>query len=303
MAKRFAVLVAVLAAVLAAAVPAMAQETQQEAFTGVIEAIDTNPEGTSPYGLYYEEFGTGDFLRGGQDFASYEGQEVTVYGAREAIEGGAGIIDVSRVEPAESAPGEEVSVTGGVFQDDDFSDGTFYNVRDEETDEVYPLTGGPGLDLEPYLDQRATVYGAFVDEEPNGNVGTYLSVSRIEFAEGAAAGQGETTMGGTATGETTSMGETTMGEATGPAEERYEDGGTPEQIGIDVNEDGVVDEADGEFAAETSDEGVASTPEEGALPGTSGAGFLPSTGGVLPIAGLAGLLIVAGGLIVRKIAR
>ncbi len=145
-------------------------------------------------------------------------------------------------------------------------------MRDEGSGEVYPLTGGPGADLTPYLKQRATVYGTFVDEEPNGNVGTYLSVARVALIAGAAV---ETT-----TGETTTGGAATLGGTTGPVEERYEDGGTPEEVGIDVNEDGAVEEADGEFAVQTSDEGVASTPDEGALPGTGGL--------LLPVAGLAG---------------
>ena len=289
MAKRFVILVTMFASMLAMAVPAMAQQNEEEAFTGVIEAIDTNPSGTSPYGLYVEEVGTGYFLRGGQDFADYEGQTVTVYGATEATEGGALIVDVSRVEPTAGAEGEEVAVPGVVFEDDDFSDGTLYNVRDEGSGEIYPLTGGPGLDLTPYLDQLATVYGTFVNEEPNGNVGTYLSVARVELAGGAAGGgQGETTT----MSETTTMGGTTMGETMGPAEERYEDGGTPEEVGIDVNQDGVVDEADGEFAVQTSDEGVSSTPDEGALPGTGGL--------LLPVARIAGALLFVGGLLFRN---
>ena len=82
----------------------MAQETGEgEAVTGVIEAIDTNPEGTSPYGLYVEEFATGFFLRGGEDFAAYEGQEVTVYGAREPLARVTAILDVARVELAAGA--------------------------------------------------------------------------------------------------------------------------------------------------------------------------------------------------------
>lgn len=162
-------------------------------------------------------------------------------------------------------------------------------MRDEGSGEVYPLTGGPGLDLTPYLEQRATVYGTFVDAEPNGNVGTYLSVARVELTGGAAGG---TTTGETTTGGATTMGETTMGGTTGPVEERYEDGGTPEEVGIDVNEDGAVDEADGESAVQTSDEGVASTPDEGALPGTGGL--------LLPVAGLTGALLLVGGLIFRR---
>lgn len=190
------------------------------------------------------------------------------------------ILTVEVIEPAQEG-GEEVAVTGVVFEDDDFSDGTLYNVRDEGSGEVYPLTGGPGLDLTPYLEQRATVYGTFVDAEPNGNVGTYLSVARVELTGGAAGG---TTTGETTTGGATTMGETTMGGTTGPVEERYEDGGTPEEVGIDVNEDGAVDEADGEFAVQISD--------EDALPGTGGL--------LLPVAGLTGALLLVGGLIFRR---
>ncbi len=112
-------------------------------------------------------------------------------------------------------------------------------MRNEGSGEVYPLTGGPGLDLTHYLDQRATVYGTFVDEEPNGNVGTYLSVARVALIAG-----------GTTTGETTTGGATTMCGTTAPVEERHEDDGTSEEAGSDVNEDGAVNEADGEFAVQ-----------------------------------------------------
>ncbi len=100
-------------------------------------------------------------------------------------------------------------------------------------------------------------------------------------------------------------GETTGGGGEGTTEApaggaQYEDGGTAASAGIDLNEDGAVSEADDEFAAETSERGVAATPEEGVLPGTGAGLLLPSTGGVLPIAGVAGLVIVAGGLLARR---
>lgn len=284
MAKKLIILAAMLAVMLVAAVPAMAQEgAAQEQYApaeaeefdgiGIVERADVGggPEG---YGLVTGN-GDGYYLEGDFDFASLVGQEVSVSGT--ITYEGARVLNVETIEPT-TPQSEEVAVTGVVFKDDDFSDGTLYNVRDEATGEVVPLAGGPGADFEPYLDQRATLYGAFIDEEPNGNVGRYLYVLRAELAGNAAGGQDETTTGG----------ETTMGEET-TAAVANEDGGTPEQAGIDLNEDGVVDEADGDFAVQTSDEGVTSTPDEGALPGTGGL--------LLPIAGLVGALLLAGGLL------
>ena len=247
---------------------------------GVIQPLGGGMPG---YGLYTGSGpGSGIYLEGDADFAAFEGENVYVSGT---ITNDTPVtLTVEVIEPAQEGGGE-VAVTGTVFEDDDFSDGTLYNVRDEGSGEVYPLTGGPGLDLTPYLDQRATVYGTFVDEEPNGNTGTYLSVSRVELAQGAAGGQYGTTMGG----GTTMMG----GETTAVA--GIEDGGTPEQVGIDLNEDGAVDENDGQFAVQTSDEGLASTPEEGALPGTGGL--------ILPVVGVAGAAVLLGGLLYyRKLA-
>ena len=124
MAKRPMVLVSFLAAMLSVATPAMAQadSTRRNSSTrarrarsrGGIEKIDTNPPGTSPYGLYYEEFGTGNFLRGDADFAAYEGQTVTVYGTREFIRDGARIIKVSRIEPAGDGSGETTEEFAGL---------------------------------------------------------------------------------------------------------------------------------------------------------------------------------------------
>lgn len=118
----------------------------------------------------------------------------------------------------------------------------------------------------------------------------------IESLEGIPGGYGLATSAGeaiylqdgTTPGGTTTMGETTMCGTTGLAEERYGDGGTPEQVGIDVNED----DTDGEFAVQTSDEGVSATPDEGALPGTGGM--------VLPLAGLAGAVPLVGGLLYKR---
>ena len=295
MAKRMVTLTAIVAALLALAVPAMAQEAAQEQYVpgtavgdefagfGVIAEVEGG------YGLEISA-DQALYLEGDADFASFVGENVYVNGTITSV--APTILTVEVIEPA-IEDGQEATVTGVVFEDDDFSDGTLYNVREEGTDVVYPLAGGPGTDFTPYLDQRTTLYGTFIEQEPNGNTGLYLSVSRAELAEAASGGTttGETTLGEATTSETT-LGETTLGETTGPSEEQYEDGGTPEQAGIDLNEDGAVDEADGDFAVQTSDEGVSTTPEEGALPGTGGL--------ILPVAGIAGAALLAGGLLYRR---
>ncbi len=67
--------------------------------------------------------------------------------------------------------------------------------------------------------------------------------------------------------------------------------------GVDLNEDGSTDEADGQIAAATSDAAMKARQ-------SSGGRALPATGGVaLPIAGAAGALLVVGGLLARRVVR
>jgi hypothetical protein len=84
-----------------------------------------------------------------------------------------------------------------------------------------------------------------------------------------------------------------------------EDGGsggmsdlTAPENGVDLNQDGSTDAADGEMASATSDAAMEAHR-------ASGGNALPATGGVatLPIAGSAGGVLLAGGLLIRRLAR
>ena len=72
---------------------------------------------------------------------------------------------------------------------------------------------------------------------------------------------------------------------------------TAPENGVDLNQDGSADEADGKVAAATSDAAMETHR-------ASGGNALPATGGVatLPIAGSVGALLV-GGLLIRRLAR
>ena len=73
---------------------------------------------------------------------------------------------------------------------------------------------------------------------------------------------------------------------------------TAPENGVDLNQDGSADEADGKVAAATSDAAMEAHQ-------ASGGNALPATGGaaILQIAGTAGALLVAGGLLIRWLVR
>lgn len=73
---------------------------------------------------------------------------------------------------------------------------------------------------------------------------------------------------------------------------------TAPENGVDLNQDGSTDEADGQVAAATSDAAMEAHQ-------ASGGQALPATGGIalLQIAGGAGVLLVAGGSLIRRLAR
>ena len=84
--------------------------------------------------------------------------------------------------------GEEITVTGAVFEEEGFVEETYYGIEEEGTGEVYPLVGGPGSDFGPYLGQGTTVTG--VVEETSNRFGRVLNVSNIEPAgDGGAAAE------------------------------------------------------------------------------------------------------------------
>ena len=73
---------------------------------------------------------------------------------------------------------------------------------------------------------------------------------------------------------------------------------TAPENGVDLNQDGLADEADGQVAAATSDAAMEAHQ-------ASGGNALPATGGaaMLQIAGSAGALLVTGGFLLRRLAR
>ena len=73
---------------------------------------------------------------------------------------------------------------------------------------------------------------------------------------------------------------------------------TAPENGVDLNQDGLADEADGQVAAATSDAAMEAHQ-------ASGGNALPATGGatILQIAGSVGALLVAGGLLIRRLIR
>ena len=97
-------------------------------------------------------------------------------------------------------------------------------------------------------------------------------------------------------------GDTETPEETEPATTGSGGSGVPDladpQNGVDLNEDGSTDEADGEVAAATSDAAME-------VQRSSGGRALPATGGVaLPAFGVAaGALLVVGGFLVRGLVR
>ena len=93
--------------------------------------------------------------------------------------------------PGRQYSGEEITVTGVVFEEEGFVEETYYGIEEEGTGEVYPLVGGPGSDFSPYLGQSTTVTG--VDEESGNRFGKVLNVSNIEPAGDGGAAAAETT--------------------------------------------------------------------------------------------------------------
>ena len=249
-----------------------------------------------------------------------DGQKVTVGGALVPGGGAGPVLEASRVEEAQGAanPGEgavlafELGVEGeppkdatffGNIQTGEGGPGILVPLDDPDGDGTY--TGSttinsrfaPGLrplppDAEPLEFPVRIVQGSGMRGELPGepvsvlkDFGTVPMQEENTFPASLSFGgfEGDTSLGGG----------TTMGETTGPAvKQQFEDGGgSAEAAGIDLNEDGVVDEADGEFAARTSEAADAATgPDDAVLPDTGGAP-LPS------VALAAGLLLAARGLL------
>ena len=330
MAKRLAVLLGTLALlVLAVGLPtAVAQQAQygggEVSATGYLSPV--YPAGAYSHLLNDEATGRQYLVRSGAvDLGAYDdGQQVTVSGT--LVSGGDAepVLEVTNVEePSDTGePGAaatlsfELAVEGeppadatffGNIQTGEGGPGIFVPLTDGDGDGVY--TGStsisdrfpPGLrPLPPDAEPLALPVRIVQGTGTNPNAQSEVPGEPITVLEdfGAAPLQEENIYstsflfeGDTSVGETTPIneGETTM----------IDEGETPTvhesdpTAGEDLNEDGVVDEADGEYAAQTSDAAAESGPEGRTLPNTGG----------LALVLLAGALLAGGGFLVRRILR
>ncbi|QIN79851.1 hypothetical protein GBA65_16415 [Rubrobacter marinus] len=308
MAKRLAVLAGTLALLILGMglPPALAQGNQygggEVSATGYLSPV--SPPGSYSHLLSDEATGQQYLVRSGAvDLGAYDdGQKVTVRGTLVSGGGAESVLEVTGIgEPVETPqPGEaatlsfELLVEGtppagatffGNIQTGEGGPGIFVPLTDPDGDGVYagsttiPDRFPPGLrplppDAEPLAFPIRIVQGTGTN--PN--------------AEGELPGEPTTVLqdfGVTPLQESNSFpASVSFGPATG---DEHEDGGDPEG-GVDLNEDGAVDEADAELAAETSDAAAEEAPEEATLPNTGGA--------VLPL--LAGALLVGGGCLIRR---
>ena len=207
--KRLLFLVGTVAAMLLVAAPAFApafaQSSDPEAtITGVIEPAAPTQEGPTHtiteastgdvYGLFSDSEGV--------DLSQYEGLSVIINGIFQTQGNPLSSFDdptdvpiyVTSVELLDVGPGpEEVSATG-VLKDglpaDVLGDGT-HSITDEATNTLYALRSA-GADLDAYVDQPVTVYGALTPGEdlPNSNgiansTLPSIDVTRIEPQEPA----------------------------------------------------------------------------------------------------------------------
>ena len=321
-AKRVAVLMGTLALLVLAVglSPALAQQAQygggQVSATGYLSPVF--PPGTYSHLLNDEATGRQYLVRSeAMDLGAYDdGQKVTVSGT--LVSGGdtEPILEVTNIEePSDTGePGAaatlsfELTVEGeppadatffGNIQTGEGGPGIFVPLTDGDGDGVY--TGSttirdrfpPGLrplppDAEPLAFPVRIVQGTGTNPDAEGEMpGEPITVLEDFGAEPL---QEENTYstsflfeGDTSVGETTTIdeGEATTFDESDPA------------AGEDLNEDGVVDEADGEFAAQTSDAASETGPEGRTLPDTGG----------LALVLLAGTLLAGGGFLVRRTLR
>ena len=326
MAKRLMVLVAVL--VLAAVVPAAAQGGAQYggeevSATGYLSPV--SPPGAYSHLLNDEATGRQYLVRSGTvDLTAYDdGQKVTVRGAQVSGGGTETVLEVTGVdEPGQEAPrpGEaatlsfELVVEGelpanatfsGNIQTGEGGPGIFVPLTDPDGDGVYtgsttiPDRFPPGLrplppDAEPlqFPVRIVQVTNPDATDDPSGGPTSVLKDFGTVPMEEENTFPASFSFGVSGDGDKIPNGGTTMGETVGSANEDYEDGGDPEG-GVDLNEDGVVDEADAELASETSDAASDAAPKEDTLPNTGG--------GILTL--LAGALLTGGGLLLRLVPR
>ncbi len=298
--------------------PAVAQQEQyggeEVSATGYLSPV--SPAGVYSHLLNDEATGQQYLVRStAVDLGAYDdGQKVTVLGTLVSNGGTETVLEVTSIEepPETGQPGEaatlsfELSIEGeppadatffGNIQTGEGGPGIFVPLTDPDGDGVYAGSTTirdrfpPGLrplppDAQPLEFPIRIVQGTGTNANAEGKLpGEPTTVVRdfgVVPMQQNNIFPASITFGG---GPTTAEEPTTS--------EKYEDGGDPEG-GVDLNKDGIVDEADAELAADTSDTAAEDGPEEETT--------LPDTGGaVLPL--LAGALLAGGGLLFRHASR
>ena len=327
MAKRLTVLMGTLALLIFAVGPPSAEaqyDGAEVSATGYLSPV--SPPGAYSHLLNDEATGEQYLVRSDAvDLGSYDdGQRVTVSGT--LVSGAETVLEATSVEEAEETgqageaaafyfelsvedePPEDATFFGNI-QTGEGGPGIFVPLADPEGDGVYtgsttiPDRFPPGLrplppDAEPLEFPVRIVQGTGTNpnaavEAPGEPITVLKDFGTVPLQEENAFSA--SLLSGGFGGDTSAGGGTTMGETPGGLPVgAFEDGGDPEG-GVDLNEDGVVDEADAALAAETSSEAADTAPEEPSLPFTGGAA-LPT---VLP----AGALLAGGLLLLRRAPR
>lgn len=308
MARRLTVLVGVLLVMLVTAVPALAQEPPETGesveATGVLQYAGSNG-GYDYYTINDEATGESYTLRSDSvDLGAYLDQRVDISGTLvvEEIPTSAGeaqsvYVEVDSVESAGS-PDPRVTVTFELTVEGEPPAGTVFvgllggepvpqELTDPDGDGVYTYSTSlmPASAGEPGTPARIAQ-----GEGPlqSGPAGPYLAGPITTIKDfGLVALDEDTTLSATVSFEESQGGTTPETTTSGPDEP-----GDP-KTGADINEDGSVDEADGEVAASISDS--AREAEK-----ASGEPTLPTTGGAVLLPLIAGLLLAAGGLLLTR---
>ncbi len=328
MKKRLVILVGMLAVLLVAAVPVLAQG--QITATGVLErSTQDSPDPTPRYAITDEESGTSyELFDAGAGLESYVGERVTVSGTPAPGPGnpeGPLAVDVTQVTPADDPtgppPGEdtvtltfELTVKGTPPEGTRFfgsavgEGGPGTPLTDPDGDGVF--TGSvtvprfpPGPRPVPPGTEPVSLSVRIVQEN-DGNLEVMRDFglvpleedrtfkARVNFKRDRGGTTAPTPDGGGSDSSGSDNGSSGSGSSGVPPEP------TSPENGEDVNGDGSIDEADGEFAASVSDVAIEADK-------SSGQGrTLPSTGGAAPLSLLAGLvvpLLAVGSILARRV--
>jgi len=330
--KRLVILVGMLAVLLVAAVPVLAQG--QITATGVLErSTQASPDPTPRYAITDEESGTSyELFDAGAGLESYVGERVTVSGTPAPGPGnpeGPLAVDVTQVtladDPTGPPPGEdtatltfELTVKGTPPEGTRFfgsavgEGGPGTPLTDPDGDGVF--TGSvtvprfpPGPRPVPPGTEPVSLSVRIVQEN-DGNLEVIRDFGLVPLEEDRtfkARVNFKRDRGGTTAPTPNGGGSDSSGSDNGSSGSESSgsgsSGGTPEptspENGEDVNGDGSIDEADGEFAASVSDAAIEADK-------SSGQGrTLPSTGGAAPLSLLAGLvvpLLAVGSVLVHR---